>query len=386
MRDPTAKYRFAWRPGNHFELLVDGRQFFPAMLAAIEQAQSQVWLEMYLVESGVVADHFIVALCHAARRGLDVRVLVDDYGASGLQQVDRQRLQQAGVQLALYNPLHWRKWLRNLLRDHRKLLIVDGRIGYVGGAGLSDDFDHPRRPQRSWREHMLSIEGAVLADWQALFMQVWREQHRSPIEALGAAIDATAVTGGVNGRVAPAVALRVQDIRRSLYYRLQGAERRIWLMTAYFVPSRRTLRALRQAAQRGVDVRLLLPGPVSDHPAIAHAGRRFYSPLLRAGVRVFEYQPRFMHAKAVICDGWVSIGSSNFDRWNLHWNLEANQEIDDQPFADRLCAVIVSDLHDCIEIRYPDWHQRGLRARLREHLWGRIDRLLEGLGRLRRDR
>ncbi|MBI5449884.1 MAG: hypothetical protein HY940_00850 [Gammaproteobacteria bacterium] len=186
--------------------------------------------------------------------------------------------------------------------------------------------------------------------------------------------------------MASTVALRVQDIRRSLYYRLQGAERRIWLMTAYFVPSRRTLRALRQAAQRGVDVRLLLPGPVSDHPAIAHAGRRFYSPLLRAGVRVFEYQPRFMHAKAVICDDWVSIGSSNFDRWNLHWNLEANQEIDDQPFADQVCAVIDGDLRDCIEIRYPDWHQRGLAARLREQLWGRIDRLLEGLGRLRRDR
>jgi len=175
----------------------------------------------------------------------------------------------------------------------------------------------------------------------------------------------------------------VQDIRRSLYNRLRSAERRIWITTAYFVPSRRKVHALKNAVQRGADVRLLLPGPISDHPAVRHAGRRFYSGLLRAGVRVYEYQPRFLHAKTAVCDDWVSIGSSNFDRWNLRWNLEANQEVDDRSFADAACALFENDLRDSIEITYPDWRRRGLRARLREHLWGRVDLILESLGRLR---
>ena len=381
MRDPTSKYRFPWRSGNHFELLVDGPVYFPRMLEAIEQAHRQVWLEMYLFESGRVAGQFIDAMTRAARRGVDVRILADDYGAARLRMADRARLVAGGVRLVLYNPLQWRKWLGNLFRDHRKLLIVDGRVAFVGGTGITDDFDNPRYPARSWRETTVSIAGPVLADWQALFIQVWREHGTEPI-----AVD-TAVPeiydDGLLGRVTQGVALRVQDIRRSLYSRLRSAEHRIWIVTAYFVPSRRKLRALKLAAERGVDVRLLLPGPFCDHPAVRHAGRRFYSGLLKSGVRVFEYQPRFLHVKLVVCDDWVSIGSSNFDRWNLRWNLEANQEVDGRAFADASCAMIENDLRDSLEILYPEWHQRGLRARLREHLWGRVDMFLESLGRLR---
>jgi phosphatidylserine/phosphatidylglycerophosphate/cardiolipin synthase-like enzyme len=157
----------------------------------------------------------------------------------------------------------------------------------------------------------------------------------------------------------------------------------VWFSTAYFVPSRSVLRALQRAAARGVDVRLLLPGPYTDHPAVRHAGRRFYGRLLRHGVRIHEYQPRFLHAKSVLCDHWVSIGSSNLDRWNLRWNLEANQEVDDAGFAAQVQAMFERDFADSLEIRYPEWHRRGLRERLREHLWGRVDMLLESLGRVR---
>jgi len=143
------------------------------------------------------------------------------------------------------------------------------------------------------------------------------------------------------------------------------------------------LRALKQAAEQGADVRLLLPGRHTDHPAIRHAGRRFYSSLLRHGVRIFEYQPRFLHAKTLLCDQWVSIGSSNFDRWNLRWNLEANQEVDDLGFAGSVHAMFEVDLKVSVEIDKEKWKRRRWITRLREHLWGRVDMWLENLGRRR---
>lgn len=375
------KHRYLWRPGNRFELLVDGQAYFPRMLEAIELAGSRVWLEIYLFESGVVAERFIGALARAANRGVEVRVLADAWGAARLDAADRTRLAGAGVQMVLYNPLHWRKWFGNLFRDHRKLLIVDGRVAFVSGTGITDDFDNPRHPERSWHDIALRISGPVLADWQTLFARIWRRYFDASITELPEI--PTAVADGVPGRVAYSAALRAQDIRRSLYRRVRAAERCVWMATAYFVPSHKLLRALKRRARRGVDVRLLLPGPQSDHPAVRHAGRRFYTGLLRAGVRVFEYQPRFLHAKSVICDDWLSIGSSNFDRWNLRWNLEANQEIDDSGFASEVKVMFERDLQVSEEILLETWRQRGLRERLRERLWGRVDRLLEGLGRRR---
>jgi cardiolipin synthase len=212
-------------------------------------------------------------------------------------------------------------------------------------------------------------------------VQVWREHHAEPIpdpvRTPGPSTD------GMSGRVAVSASLREQDIRRSLFNRVRAAGRRVWISTAYFVPSRKLLRALKRAARRGVEVRLLLPGPYTDHPAVRHAGRRFYGGLLRAGVRVFEFQPRFLHAKSILCDNWASVGSSNFDRWNLRWNLEANQEVDDPRFAVSVQAMFEDDFRDSLEIRHEDWQRRGWRPRIREQLWGRVDMLLDSLGRLR---
>jgi phosphatidylserine/phosphatidylglycerophosphate/cardiolipin synthase-like enzyme len=374
------KYAFPWRKGNHFELLIDGREFFPRMLEAIELARRRVWLEIYLFESGAVADRFIDALARAARRGLDVRVLVDDFGVARLNAVDRQRLTAAGVVLRYYNPLHMRKWLGNFFRDHRKLLITDSSAAFVSGTGITDEFEDRATPDLSWRETAVRITGPVLADWETLFRQVWREHLGETLPSAGTAPAGKA--DGMSGRVATSASLRQQDIRRSLYRHVRAADQRIWIATAYFVPSRKLLRGLKGAAQRGVDVRLLLPGPFTDHPAVRHAGRRFYTGLLKYGVRVFEYQPRFLHAKTMLCDQWVTIGSSNFDRWNLRWNLEANQEVGDARFAAGVQQMFERDFLECIEIRLDDWRRRSLRQRLREHLWGRVDMFLESLGRV----
>jgi phosphatidylserine/phosphatidylglycerophosphate/cardiolipin synthase-like enzyme len=150
----------------------------------------------------------------------------------------------------------------------------------------------------------------------------------------------------------------------------------VWLATAYFIPSTKLRRALRRAASRGVDVRLLLPGPITDHPAVRYASRRFYARLLRYGVRIFEYQGRFMHTKVALADDWTTIGSSNVDRWNLRWNLEANQEIEDRGFAAQTLAMLQEDFTHCEEILYREWHRRSRLQRLREWLWGKVDRWL----------
>ena len=373
------KYLFPWRPGNRFELLVDGRQFFPLMLEAIEKAQRYVLLEIYLIESGAVAARFIDAFVLAARRGVTVKLLLDDFGALGLSPRDRERLVRGGVELLLYNPIRFSKHLRNMLRDHRKLLIVDGEVAFVSGAGIADEFDSPEDPERSWRETAARIRGPVLVDWQELFVRLWNRHAPKP---LGLPVPAPlAEADDMRGRVTVSTALARQDIKRSLYNRVRHAKRRVWLATAYFVPSRKVRRALKQAARRGVDVRLLLPGSYTDHPAIRHAGRRFYTGLLRAGVRIFEYQPRFLHAKTILCDDWVSIGSSNLDRWNLRWNLEANQEVESAAFGDAVKMMFDEDFRNSIECLYETWRRRPWHARLREHLWGRVDMWLESLGR-----
>lgn len=375
------KYSFPWRLGNRFRLLIDGERFFPQMLHAIEAARSHILLEIYLFESGVVADRFISALTAAASRGVVVKLLLDAYGAHALHDSDRTKLTTGGVDVHYYNPLRIRQWLGNMFRDHRKLLVVDGAVAFASGAGITDEFHPAHDPARAWRETTVQARGPVVADWQALFLRNW-EQHTGEMLALPpAATDP--LPQGMSGRVVISSALVNQDIKRSLYTRVRRAQQRVWIETAYFVPSRKVLRALQHAARRGVDVRLLLPGPYTDHPGVRHAGRRFYGRLLRHGVRILEYQPRFLHAKTVLADTWVSIGSSNLDRWNLRWNLEANQEVESEAFAAEVAAMIEHDFAQGKELHFELWRRRPLRERLRERWWGQVDTWLESIGRRR---
>jgi phosphatidylserine/phosphatidylglycerophosphate/cardiolipin synthase-like enzyme len=381
---PGHRYRFPWREGNRAALLIDGPQFLPAMYAAVARARRYILLELYLFESGNVADRFIEAFADAARRGVEVNLLLDDFGARALRRADRERLLRAGVTLVLYNPLRYGRLFANLARDHRKLLLVDGEVAFVGGAGLTDEFDPPAQPERRWRETIVRIEGPVLADWQRLFADVWNRQDAKTL-ALPDPPPST-LADGMRGRVTVARGPGSQEIQRDAIKRIRAAGRRVWIMTAYFVPSWRFKRALKHAAARGVDVRLLLPGPISDHPGVRHAGRRFYARLLAAGVRIFEYQPRFLHAKAILCDDWASIGSSNLDRWALRWNLEANQEIEDPRFAAQVQAMFTADFREAIECQYAHWLSRPWLARARERFWGRVDLFLHRLGRGRVNR
>lgn len=367
------RYHFPWRGGNRFRLHVDGDDFFPAMLEAIDQAEHFITLEMYLVKSGALLDRFIDALLGAAQREVKILLLLDDFGARDMNMDDRQRLQHANVRLEFYNPTRYGELRRSLFRDHRKLLLVDNRIAFIGGAGLTDAFDPTLAGEHFWHDIMVEINGPCVDDWCRLFVDNW-PADKSDLDFFG---QITSPRPEANpsqlGRVTITQMLSRQEIKASLIKRLNNAEHWVYLTTAYFVPSLKIRRTLRKAARRGVDVRLILPGRHTDHPAIRHAGRRFYYSLLKHGVRIFEYQPRFSHTKAYLCDQWCSIGSSNLDRWNLLWNLEGNQEIDDQRFAETLKQMFANDLEDCKELHYESWRLRPRYRRLLEWFWGRID-------------
>lgn len=377
MRDYKKKYLFPWRDGHQFSILVDGERFFQAMLDDINKAQHYVLLEMYLFESGKTANQFIDAFIQATSRDVQVYLLLDHFGALKLSHHDRHRLTDHNVKLVFYNPLRYGRWRRNLFRDHRKLLSVDGNVAYTGGAGICDEFNQQLHPEMYWHDAMIKVEGPNVQDWETLFRENWQQwtAYSLPLTP----VEHTSTHKGQLGRVTQGRALSNSEVVRSFVKHIRNAERHVWLATAYFVPPWKLRRALRRRALAGVDVRLVLPGPHSDHPGVRHMGRRYYERMLRDGVRVFEYQPRFLHTKILLCDHWVSIGSSNVDRWNYRWNMEANQEVDDTKFASQVQQQFETDFSDCVEFNYNEWRQRSWLRHIGEWFWGRIVALLASI-------
>jgi cardiolipin synthase len=364
-----------WRSGNRFHLLADNEQFFERMLQSIEAARAYVLLEMYLVESGIITGRFVEALGRAARRGVRVCVVFDAFGSLKLAASYRRALVAAGVDLRTFNPIRLRARLHNFLRDHRKLLLVDGVTAFVGGAGLTDEFAMAARPGQPWRDLMVEISGPVVADWQRAFARTWRRTGGVPdLPDPPSTFD---IEDGADGRVALSEARERSVLANGVVRRIDAARTRAWIMSAYFVPSRRFRKALRVAARRGVDVRLLVPGPMTDHPWVRHAARRYYGKMLRNGVKIFEYQPRMLHAKMIVCDDWVSIGSSNLDRWSFKWNLEANQEISNAAFAAVAAEVFEVDCSKSEALSRRNWPQRAWVDRQQERIAGLLDRMLD---------
>ena len=375
--------KFPWREDNHFKILIDSAVFFPRMLNAIDAARQTVLLGMYLVESGTITDRFIHALLAAAERGVQIYLLFDDFGSQRLSPHDREQLAHRNIQIVYYNPLPsysilynlyrivWQHTNRGLYRNHRKLLLVDGRIAFTGGTGINDDVDSPHTPGMRWRETMIEIQGPVLGDWQQLFTESWNRYAKQALTL--PPLTPVTVPNGQTGRVTMNEARRRIGIQRSLLKNIMDARQRVWFATAYFIPSWSIRRKLRRAARSGIDVRLLLPGPVTDHPGVRHASHRYYGRLLKNGLRIYEYTPRFFHAKTVLCDNWITIGSCNFDRWNLQWNLEANQEIDDPEIAATVTAMFMDDFTNSIEVTSSKWEQRSWHLRALEWFWRRVE-------------
>ena len=387
----SRRFHFPWREGNRFDILVDGSNFLPRMLDAIDSACETILLEMYLIESGSVVDRFITALLDAAERDVQAYLLLDDYGAIGLKQRERERLVHKNIHIAYYNRLRSHSNLYNLYRifllrqehslyrNHRKLLLIDGQTAFVGGTGLVDEFDPPGHPEMQWRETMVSIQGPVVADWQQLFTTSWNKSTQQTLSL--PQLQPVEHTEAQRGRITVNDIERYSEVLLSLTRHIAHARVRVWLATAYFVPRWRIRRALKRAAKAGVDVRLLLPGPITDHPGVRYISHRLYGRLMKNGVRIFEYQPRFMHAKSVLCDDWVAIGSSNFDRWNLRWNLEANQEIKDEVLAAQVKEMFEQDFSNSVEYSYEQWYRRSWFKRLLQWFWKQVEILSQKIGR-----
>lgn len=367
--------RYRWSGGNQVELLVEGEQFIPRMLQVIEEARDTLLLEFYMVSSGDVADQFINALIRASQRGVQVCWLIDDFGGRKFRAQDSEKLVQGGIQVRRYNPISLFKLASNLVRDHRKLMIADQRIGFIGGTGISDEYlrSNPLEGALAWQDVMLQVQGLVVADMVQLFSRQWLSSGGvmpaiNPPDA--------AYLGNALARVTEVEGLKLQQIKRSFVHHVKQANARVWLATAYFMPAFSVRRSLRLAAQRGLDVRLIVAGPDTDHPWVYHASKRYYRRLLQAGVRIFEYQPSFLHTKLGLCDNWVSVGSCNLDHWNLRWNLEANLEVVEPQLTQAVEQLLISDMSRSYEVIYAHWLKRPWYQKLREVSWSLLCQLL----------
>ncbi len=362
-----SKYQFPWESGNQFELLADGQQFFPEMIHQIEKAQHYILMEMYLVASGHIASLFIEALTAASNRGVQSLLLFDDFGCRDLSGSDRARLSTRNMTLCFYNPFHYSRFTRSMLRDHRKILVVDGRTAFVGGAGLIDEFDSMSFPDSYWRDNMVKITGSNVSQWQQLFLHTWQHWSTENIPFMPTQPHPAQQPGRVTITSGP----HFQEIKRSFLNFVNHAEKRVWFCTAYFLPTRKLIRSLKKAVTRGVDVRILIPGQTIDHGFVRYMAQSYYTRLLKKGIRIFEYQPRFLHAKTIFCDHWVSIGSCNLDRWEFLWNLDANQEVNHPLFSEQVTTMFLTDFSHSSEITLSQWKQIGWVQRLKIYFYAR---------------
>ena len=365
--------------GHRVTLLRDGKRAFPAMLDAIADARRQVLLEMYWFDSDEVGRCFARALIEAARRGAEVAVIYDSLGSWEADPEMFDELRAAGVGVIEYNPLGpWKKRFRVgrlTRRDHRKILVVDGRIGFTGGINLADVWKPEEEGGGSWRDDMVCIEGPCVGGLLECFHHTWQGEGGSPLKQLATA--PCEVEGKLAVRVLGENFRRHRrEIAAAYLYNIYRAEQRVWLSNSYFVPDPRVFRALTQAARRGVDVRVILPGE-SDVPIVRHASRAMWGGLMRRGVKIYEWIPSILHAKSAVIDGsWSTVGTFNLDYLSLRNNLEVNVAVRDESFGELMEESFRSDLEHCREVDAHEFLFRPLGDRLLELLLYRFRKLL----------
>ena len=368
-------YHYPWRQNNRFQVLIDGSNFFSAMLNEIKKAKKQILFEAYLFESGITADQFISALCAAKKRNVEVFILLDEYGTKALLQTDKNKITESGIKLLLYNPVNFLHLGQSLKRNHRKLMVVDNMVAFIGGAGITDDFNPSVRPDY-WHDIMLKTEGDIVSDLSDSFYEVWNKQQ--PLfETTTTKISQPHHAKIKQARIIIAQGTENNEINRTIINHIRASKNRIWLTSPYFISSWKIRRALRYAANKGVDVRLIFPGPHSDHKWITHGIRRYYHRLLHSNVSIYEYQPRFSHSKIFLCDNWFTLGSSNLDRWNQFLNLDANIEVFDANSCEQIIKLFLSDFSLSKKITLTQWKTRSYLQRIKEWISGFAVRQLE---------
>jgi cardiolipin synthase A/B len=364
-------------PGHRLHWLFGGARAYPAMLDAIALARSEILIEMYIWASDTNGRRFVDAVCIKAQEGVRVRCVIDGAGSFGFSGEDLARMRSAGVLLSVFHPVGpWRRRWGWQVRDHRKLTIIDGRVAFVGGMNLGDDYAPVSWGGRGWNDVHAQIEGPVLRELQRLFELSWSyaqpESRDAARTAPGRRIPEPIPIHGSTTRVQVLAVGRLfgrRVVQHHLQHSMAAARERIWVQAAYFIPNRALRGALKRAARRGIDVRVMLPR-YSDIPGLAHASRYTWGSLLRAGVEIFEWLPGMVHAKTLSIDGaWCTVGSYNLDARSLLYNWELTLEVLDARVAEQLEDKFRDDLEFCERVDPETFRRRSLWNKLRERIF-----------------
>ena len=355
--------------GNRVDTLLNGDRIFPAMLEAIRGATRTVTFETYIYWSGDIGKAFAEALAERAQRGVKVHVILDWVGSQKMEESALESMRRAGVQVERYHPPKWYTLNRMNNRTHRKLLVVDGRIGFTGGVGIADKWQGNAQNAEHWRDTHYRVEGPAVAQMQAAFTDNWTKitgkvlhtpdyfPPLAPIGANYAQVFQSSIEGGA------------ESMHLMYLLSIAAATKTIHLSMAYFAPDEPALNALADAVKRGVKVQIILPGPIMDSQLVADASRAKWGELLKLGAEIWQYQPTMFHCKVLVVDGlWTSVGSTNFDSRSFRLNDEANLNVYDRDVAARQIADFNDDLKRSKRVTYEEWLARPLHEKLRERV------------------
>jgi len=357
--------------GNAVRELLNGDEIFPAMLDAIRGAQRTITFETYIYWSGTVGAQFADALAERARAGVKVHVLLDWIGSEKLEDTFLQEMEQAGVQVRRYNKPRWYSIGRLNNRTHRKLLVVDGAVGFTGGVGIADIWQGNAQDPEHWRDTHFLVQGPAVGQMQAAFLDNWMQAtgvvlHGSDyfpkLEPRGETYAQVFLSSPGGG---------AESMHLMYLLSITAATRSVRLSMSYFVPDEVAIETFVAAMKRGVEVQIITPGPHIDTEVVRKASRASWGRLLEAGAQIYEYQPTMFHCKVMIVDDvWVSVGSTNFDNRSFAVNDEANLNVYDAKFAQRQAEVFRHDLARSRRVTLEEWQNRPWREKLMEHAAG----------------
>jgi cardiolipin synthase len=359
---------------NRVEVLTNAEVYYEAELEAIRAARHNINLEAYIFQKGKVTRRFLEALTERARAGVRVNLVLDAIGSFTSWESYFKDLRVAGGRVAWYHPLQWHTLARINNRTHRELIIIDGEVGFIGGAGFADHWLYGRKGHKRWRDTMFRVEGDAVLGLQTTFAENWLEASGEILTGKEyfpfCESEHETVSMIVNSSPSAGRSTRARMLYQTL---LASAQKSILITTPYFLPDPSARQEMvRAVKERGVEVNIITPGQHSDHAITRSSSRRLYGDLLRAGARIFEYKPAMIHTKSMVIDGmWSIVGSTNFDNRSFGLNDEVNLAVFDTELAARLVEDFTHDQSESREISYQQWRKRSIFERLKEQL-GRL--------------
>jgi cardiolipin synthase len=357
--------------GNRVVELLNGDQIFPAMLGAIRGAQKTITFETYIYWTGDIAVEFAEALSERARAGVKVHLMLDWLGGKKIEDRLLTMMEEAGVALERYHPLYWYNFWRVNNRTHRKILVVDGRVGFTGGVGIGDEWTGNADSVDHWRDTHFKLEGPAVAQMQAAFMDNWMELRSELLHGKDY-FPELEPAGNALAQVFNSTPRGGSDRVRMMYLMsIAAARESIQISNAYLIPDDLAIETFVAAARRGVKIEIIVPGPVTDAKLVNKASRSRWEPLLEAGIEIYEYMPTLFHCKVVVVDRvWTSVGSTNFDDRSFGLNEETNLNVLDAEFARRQIEVFEQDKACSRRVTLEEWRERPITDKLTESFSG----------------